>query len=422
MKFTKRMVIVPLVGALALAACGSDKKAAPAASAAPAGSSAATTPATAAGGTTAPAATSAGTSAPKDTTAAGGGGTSLKDAGCPATIVVQTDWFPESEHGATYQLLGPGYVANKDKGNVTGPLYFKGKDTGVKLEIRAGGPFLGSQTVTSQMYQDPNIMLGYVSTDDAVKGSKDFPTVSVVAPQDISPLVILWDKDKFPNAKTIKDIANDPAIAKITIFGASAYMDYLIAQGLVPKEKVDLNYQGDKILVTEGATTAHQGFATAEPFQYANLKTGAINTAYQLINDTGWNLYPEALAIRTDKLDASKGCLKALVPMFQQAQIDYIKDHAAADKAIIETNTTYASFWEYAQADADNSVKEQVALKIIANGKTPTLGDLEEDRVADFIAKAVPVFQAEGVAVKDGLKVSDVVDNEFIDKSITYAG
>jgi hypothetical protein len=383
MKFTKRLVIVPVLGAMALSACGSDAK-----------------------------------------SSAGGGDATgaLKTAGCPATVVVQTDWFPESEHGATYQLMGPGYVADKDKGSVVGPLVFQGKDTGVKLDIRAGGPFLGNQGVVSQMYQDPNILLGFVGTDEAVANSVDFPTVAVVAPQNISPQNILWDKDKHPDAKTIKDIAADPKITKITIFGSAAYMDYLVAQGIVPKEKVDPNYQGDKILVTEGETTAHQGFATAEPFQYANLTTGAINTGYQLIADTGWDIYPESLAIRADKLDANKGCLKALVPMVQQAQIDYIANHAAADKAIIATNTTYASFWQYGQPDADNSVKEQVALKIVGNGNTPTMGDLEQDRVTAFIAKAIPVYTSQGVKVKEGLKASDITDNEFIDTTITYKG
>ena len=33
---------------------------------------------------------------------------------CPATVAVQTDWFPESEHGALYQMVGDGYTAGRD--------------------------------------------------------------------------------------------------------------------------------------------------------------------------------------------------------------------------------------------------------------------------------------------------------------------
>ena len=40
---------------------------------------------------------------------------------CPDPVVVQTDWWPEPEHGATYQLLGAGYKLDADKKRVTGP-------------------------------------------------------------------------------------------------------------------------------------------------------------------------------------------------------------------------------------------------------------------------------------------------------------
>lgn len=344
----------------------------------------------------------------------------LAEAGCPATVVIQTDWFPEAEHGGSYQLIGPGYTIDKDAGAVTGPLFAGGEDTGVDLEIRAGGPFLGGQSVISTMFQDPDVLLGYVNTDQAIKFSKDFPSVAVLAPLDISPQIIMWDADAHPNAETIADIATE--VDTISVFGAVAYMEYLIAEGIVPADKVDPNYQGDKLLVTEGETVAHQGFATSEPFQYANLETGAIDTAYQLIHDTGWDYYPESLSIRADKVEERRGCLAALVPILQQAQLDYVADHAAADEVLISANTTYASFWQYGQADADFSVEQQIALHIVGNGATPTFGDLEEDRVATFIAKAVPIFESQGIDVKDDLTVADIVDNSFLDPTITYVG
>src|SRR5205085_2768805 len=75
--------------------------------------------------------------------------TNLSDV-CPSTIVLQTDWFPEMEYGAYFSLIGAKGKLDAKKGTYTGPL---GK-TGVDLQIRAGGPFLGQQTVQSIMYQD----------------------------------------------------------------------------------------------------------------------------------------------------------------------------------------------------------------------------------------------------------------------------
>ena len=66
---------------------------------------------------------------------AANGSQSLKGV-CPDPVVIQTDWWPEPEHGAAYQLLGAGYQADAGKKKVTGPLVTGGKDTGVRVELR----------------------------------------------------------------------------------------------------------------------------------------------------------------------------------------------------------------------------------------------------------------------------------------------
>jgi hypothetical protein len=364
----------------------------------------------------------AGCSSSTKTTTAGAAKDGALKAVCPAKVVVQTDWFPEAEHGATFQLMGADAKTSKDTGATLGTLTFQGKAQGVQLEIRGGGPLLGDQTVVSQMYKDKDILLGFVSTDEAIKFSTDTPVVGVVAPQDKSPQVILWDKKSHPNAKTIGDIAKE--VDEVTVFGGATYIDFLTSTGIVPKAKANFNYKGDKILAKPGSDKiAHQGFATAEPFQYAHLDTGAIDVGYSLVYDTGWKLYPEALSARADALkDAkTKTCLKALVPMFQQSQIDYIANHAAADKIIIDAVKVFDTFWKQSQADIDNSVKLQKELGIVGNGTTATLGDFEDARMVDFIAKAIPVLTSDGkTKVKAGLKPADIATNEFIDKTISY--
>src|SRR5215468_1105658 len=65
---------------------------------------------------------------------------------CPATIVAQTAWAPESEHGALYHLLGQNYTLDTNAKKVSGPLIAQGKDTGVTIEVRAGGPAVGFQS------------------------------------------------------------------------------------------------------------------------------------------------------------------------------------------------------------------------------------------------------------------------------------
>ncbi|MFM9123287.1 MAG: ABC transporter substrate-binding protein, partial [Actinomycetota bacterium] len=125
---------------------------------------------------------------------------------CPDTVTFQTDWNPESEHGFLYNLVGEGYEVDAAGVRVTGPLVSKGADTGVKIQVRAGGPAVGFSSPTSLMYQDPDIFLGFVSTDGAIQDSGEFPTMTVVAPFNINPQIIMWDPATYPNVKSIADL------------------------------------------------------------------------------------------------------------------------------------------------------------------------------------------------------------------------
>ena len=342
-------------------------------------------------------------------------GVSLADV-CPATIVVQTDWFPESEHGGLYQLMGDDATASKDSGAVVGSLVVNGQSTGVNLEIRAGGPFLESPVVT-EMYQDNAITFGYVGTDVAITRYTDAPTLAVFNALNINPQVLLWDATKHPGANTIADAAK--TIKSFYVYGDPAWMRYFEAQGLIQKDQVDSNYKGNLLLSTEDA--AHQGFATSEPYKYANLESGAITTGYQLIHDAGWNSYAQNLAIRKDRLEELRPCLENIVPIFQQAQLDYIADPTRANAIILTTVAAYDSWWTQSDGDVANGAGSQKEMGIVGNGDTQTFGDLEEARVNDFIAKATPILREQGLEIAD-ITASDITDNEFLDSSITYQG
>lgn len=335
---------------------------------------------------------------------------------CPATIVIQTDWFPESEHGGLYQLMGDDAVASKDTGAAVGSLMVNGQPTGVNLEIRAGGPFLESPVVT-EMYQDNAITFGYVGTDVAITRYTDAPTLAVFNALNINPQVLLWDATKHPEAKTIADAAQ--TIKSFYVYGDPAWMRYFEAQGLIQKDQVDSNYKGNLLLSTEDA--AHQGFATSEPYKYANLESGAITTGYQLIHEAGWNSYAQNLAIRKDRLEELRPCLEKIVPIFQQAQLDYIADPTRANAIILTTVATYDSWWTQSEGDVANGAASQKDMGIVGNGETPTFGDLEEARVNDFIAKATPILREQGLEIAD-IAAGDITDNTFLDPSITFQG
>ena len=357
-------------------------------------------------------------SAAPDTTAAAATGVDLVAAGCPATVSLQTDWNPEAEHGNLYQLVGPGYTVDKAKLRVTGDLMAGGKTTGVKVEIRAGGPAIGYSQVTAELYKDPSILLGFTSTDEAVAHSTDFPTQAVVAPFNINPQIIMWDPATYPDVKTIADLKATGA--KVRYFDGAAYMDYFTATGILDKKQVDATYDGAPAsFIAAGGKDTQQGFGTAEPYFYQNvLKDWMKPVAYQYIHDAGWTAYAQSLGGTPANIAKYDTCLTALVPVIQQAALDYVGAPDTANAIILDAVTQYNNGWVYDAGQAKAAVAKMQEDKLIANSPDGTLGSFDMDRVTAFIATAIPVFTSTGAKVKDGLVADDIVTNKYINPAI----
>ncbi|MGA1828704.1 ABC transporter substrate-binding protein [Microbacterium sp.] len=341
---------------------------------------------------------------------------------CPATVVIQTDWNPESEHGHLYELLGDTYEIDAGAKSVTGPLLASGEYTGVDVEIRAGGPAIGFQTVSSQMYQDTDITLGYVSTDEAIQLSSETPTKAVYAPLDISPTMVMWDPETYPDVETIDDIL--PALSANggvwRYFDGSAYIEYLKSSGLADDSILDGSYDGTPAnFVAAAGKDMQQGFASAEPYIYENeVEAWGKPVGFSLIHDSGWETYQSSVSVRTEALEELTPCLELLVPVLQQAGKDFYDDPAAANALILDLVEQYDTGWTYTEGVAEFSVQQQIDLGLVGNGTNDTYGDFDETRFTDFFDKASAVYSDMGTPPVDGLTVEDLYTNEFIDPSI----
>ena len=332
---------------------------------------------------------------------------------CVSPVVVQTDWYPQAEHGGIYELLGSDYTVDAQRGATTGSLVFQGADTGVDLEIRAGGPFIESPVVT-ELFLDDAIMFGYVGSDVALSRYGEAPTLAVFNALTINPQVILWNASEHPGVTTIAEIANE--VPAVSVFGDRPYMRYLVSEGVVPNDKVDTNYKGSLMLATDDI--AHQGFATSEPFRYANLESGSIETAYQLVHDAGWTSYPQNLAINKLRLETLRPCLAKLVPMMQQAQIDFVASPDRTVATILDVVEQFDTTWSQSAELANYAIATMKELGIVGNGDTTTFGDFESPRLDDFIVRATPILREQGLTIPD-LTATDIATNEFLNPDIT---
>jgi len=333
---------------------------------------------------------------------------------CPDPVVFQTDWFPQTENAMPYHLIGPDGTVGPDRGTYTGPI----GDTGVSMELRLGGPFVGYQTVTSLMYQDPDILLGLVSTDEAIILSGEFPTVAIMAPLEKSPQVVMYAEDDFPDLSGWEAVRDTGAT--ILYFEGSSFMTYLIGKGLVDPGQVDGSYDGSpsRFAVEDGIMQS--GYATNDVFRYETvIEEVGEPMDYLLVHDAGYTVYTSAVAVRPPVLEERADCLAALVPLMQRAQADYMADPAATNDTLLAVNDALTNPWVITEAVNDYGHATMAELGIVSEGPDEVIGNFDMERIAAFLDEARPIFESAGIrTMADDLAAEDLATNRFIDPSV----
>ena len=335
---------------------------------------------------------------------------------CPDPLIIQTDWFPESEHGAMYEMVGADYTIDADNMITTGSLMASGVDTGIDIEVRAGGPAIGFASGSARIYIDPDITLAYVSTDQSVILGGDTPTIAVVAPLEKNPQIIQWDPETYPEIQSISDIGEAGIV--VNVFAGGTFIDVFVSEGVLSADQIDPSYDGSPArFISEGGAIAQQGFASESPYSYETVyEEWAKPIAFELIHDAGLRIYSQTLAVRSDHLETLRPCLESFVPIVQQSVVDFASDPSRANAIIIDAVETIDSFWEYDEGLAEFSVNTQRELGLIGNGPDATVGNMDPDRINDVIAKII----AAGFDVDPAMTFDDIATNEFIDESIGF--
>lgn len=332
---------------------------------------------------------------------------------CPDRIVLQTDWFPEVEHGGAYNLIGPGGQIDAGKGTYSGPL----RNSGVEMEIRAGGPFIGFSQPTAQMYADEDIFVAFADTGDQVKTYATLPAVGVVAPLEIGPQIIQFDPAQY-QFETVSDVKASGAT--VLYFEGAAWADYMVGTGQLNQAQLDASYDGSPARwVSSGGKVVQQGFATNEPYKYENDIDGWKKPVdFLLLHDSGWTIYQSNIVTKPANITQYFECFKKLVPMWQQSQVDYINNPEPTNNQILEIVQAMNTFWTLSpelNADAVNKMRE---LKVVSNGPDSTLGNYDFDRIQKFMDTFIPILQGKGVEIAGGLTPERIATNEFIDPTI----
>jgi len=335
---------------------------------------------------------------------------------CPSPLVVQTDWFPESEHGAMYELVGDDYTVDVDAKVVRGSMVLGGTELGIEWEVRTGGPAIGFSPVSQHMAADESIHLGYASTDQQINHWDVAPLVSVVAPLERNPQMVMWDPETYPDVTGLADLGAQGIT--INVFGGGTFPEVFIAQGIWSADQVDPSYDGSPArFVSAGGSIAQQGFASSEVFTYEHVyEQWGKPVAFQLLHDAGFQIYSQTIGVRPGDMEELRPCLERLVPIIQQAAVDFNNSPDRANAIIVDAVERYQDFWVYPPELAEFSHSAKREYGLVGDGPDNIVGNM----VGERIAKVLDDMRAAGMDIDSSLTADQLYTNEFIDESIGH--
>ncbi len=343
---------------------------------------------------------------------------------CPNPIIVQADWLPEADHGFLYQMIGGG--GQESQYTYQGPL----GSTGVNLEILSGGPGLGngvsqpSSLYVGNLVKKVTPTLAFVSSNDSIQYSQQYPTTAVLREYQKSPQVIMFDPAKYKISSLADLKAAAAGGAKLYVQSTTfSFVLWLEAQG-IPSSAFIGGYQGDLEKFVGGAgSLLNQGYATNEVYTLEHLTPNWNKTVgYIYIADAGLPFAQSAVSVATNKLTTLAPCLQKLVPIMQHAVVDYVTDPSEVNGLLADYNNKGlgAAFW-HTPVDLNNAAaKIMVSDKLVANTPgTSTIAGFDMAQVQQVITDLVPVDQKAGITTLNAnVKAADIATNQFIDSSI----
>jgi NitT/TauT family transport system substrate-binding protein len=192
------------------------------------------------------------------------GGCERKQASSGLTPVkLQTDWYPQPEHGGFYDAQIRGYY----------------KDEGLDVTILPGGPYVNS----SQEVSVNAVQFAMGSSDNVLESvGNDAPLVAVMATMQSDPQAVMVHQDS--PVHSFKDLDGRAVAIRL---GASTWFEYLVKRyQLKNVREIPATYSVANFLQDPGYI--QQIFVTSEPF-FARQAGVPVRT--MLISETGYNPY-----------------------------------------------------------------------------------------------------------------------------------
>jgi NitT/TauT family transport system substrate-binding protein len=226
----------------------------------------------------------------------------------PRKVVLQTDWFPQAEHGGFYQALAKGYYAQ----------------AGLEVQILPGGPGAGIKLKVARGDAD----FGMLRSDDIiVAASRGLPFVIVMATMQHDPQAVMVH-DESP-VRSLRDLNGRVVIASPSM----AWIPYVQKKYGIKFDLKPNTYGLGEFLANPDAI--QQCLVTNEPY-FAQQHGQRVRTLS--LADSGYDSY-HAVFVRRELMQTAPEVVRAFVWASIHGWRDYLEgDPAPADTLILQRN------------------------------------------------------------------------------------
>jgi NitT/TauT family transport system substrate-binding protein len=230
-------------------------------------------------------------------------------------VTLQTDWYPQPEHGGFYDALVKGYY----------------KDEGLDVTIQAGGPY----TVVEQQVAAGAAQFGMGTSDKTLESVADGqPLIAVAATMQHDPQGIMVRKNS--PVQSFADLHG----RTVAIKPGSTWFEYVVNRYQlndvreIPATFSVANFISDPQYI-------QQAFASSEPF-FA--KQAGIETRILLTSDAGYNPY-RVMFTNQNFLRQHPDIVAKFVHASLKGWRDYLNDPSATHAFIIKLNPALNAEW-----------------------------------------------------------------------------
>jgi NitT/TauT family transport system substrate-binding protein len=230
------------------------------------------------------------------------------DIPAPRKVVLQTDWFPQAEHGGYYQALAKGFYT---QAGLTVEIWPGGPGAGIKLKVARGDADFGMQR----------------SDDLILAVSQNMPLMMVAATMQHDPQALMVHADS--PVKTFQDLDGRAVVGNVGM----AWFPYLEKKHGIKIERRQNTYGLGEFLANP--EIIQQCLITNEPF-FAQQKGRKVRTLP--LASSGYDCY-QGLFTRRDLIRTSPTIVRAFVHASIRGWRDYLEnDPAPADELILKRN------------------------------------------------------------------------------------